>query len=277
MGASAAQALRPGELDPSFGHHGLVITSFGRTNAAANTIAVQGDGKIDVAGYAGGRVALVRYTGPGKLDKTFGVGGRVRPKLSGDAEALALAIQPDGKLLVAGWRFFPLPREFLVARFQPNGSLDTSFGSHGYIAGSFGSPLTLADTIQVQPDGKIVVAGLSQPNWFVLRLLPNGTGDPSFGANGLVTGQFDNPNGSPNDTSIATALALQPGVGSSSEDSRSPTTHPGRCRCTTTDLRSRASRPTVPLTRPSAPTGRSSRTRAGVACSTTSRSNETVT
>jgi uncharacterized delta-60 repeat protein len=209
LAVSASQAAS-GQLDRSFGHHGFVTTAIGKGNSAPYDVAVQKNGRIVIAGFAGNRLALARYTKRGKLDHSFGHGGKVRPNLGGTTEALALAIQPDGKLVVAGDEQVGTGNssEFLIARFNPDGSLDSTFGKAGVTRITPGLANSAADAVQVQDDGKIVVAGIvSSSNgydWAVLRLRPDGFQDISFGTVGLVSGSFGA------DASVATDLEIQP-------------------------------------------------------------------
>jgi uncharacterized delta-60 repeat protein len=191
-----AQAA-PGDLDPSFGTAGLVTTSNG---AAGNAMVLQGDGKIVVAGRGQWFVALARYNSDGSLDPSFGSGGSVTTPIgAGNLGGYALALQPDGKILVPGGN--------VLLRYNSDGSLDTSFGTNGSVStqiagvpGFFGEP-------RVQPDGKIVVpasaptapVGTTSPPELI-RYSPDGSLDPSFGAGGIVTIPASVP---------ATALTLQ--------------------------------------------------------------------
>ena len=179
-----------GELDPSFGQGGEV-----RVDSLADvsyTFLLQPDGKIVVAGdlgfRAGGRAVLVRYTGDGALDPSFGTDGEV---MVGDRpESLsALALEPDGKLVVAGV-ILPdpsggCPCTFLLARYTQNGSLDPSFGQGGTALTNI--PLSAA---AIQADGKIVTGATSQNDFIVARYLSSGGIDASFGSGGRVATGF---------------------------------------------------------------------------------------
>ena len=95
----------PGDLDPTFGTGGKVTTPIGSTNDQGNSVVVQSDGKIVVAGYSGvggnNDIALVRYTASGALDTSFGTGGKVTTPIgSGNDRANSVAVQNDGKILV---------------------------------------------------------------------------------------------------------------------------------------------------------------------------------
>src|SRR5205807_2242452 len=121
----------PGDLDPSFGTGGRVLTDFGGGDRA-RAVALQADGKIVVAGFpsadfgAGRDFALARSTAGGTLDPSFG-GGRVVTSFGGRAEAAALALQSDGKIVVAGFSGASGRHDFALARYIQNGSLAPSF------------------------------------------------------------------------------------------------------------------------------------------------------
>src|SRR6185436_6027017 len=166
FGAKTISAA-PGDLDPTFGNGGK------RTDWAgyANGVAIQPDGKIVVVGKADGccrsgidfRVA--RYNPDGSPDTTFGGGtGRVTTDFNGyHDDSVNVVLQPDGKIIVAGWTVqqsgLASDVSLAVARYNPDGSLDTTFG------GGSGKVLTplgyfgLGQTdVALQPDGRILVA-----------------------------------------------------------------------------------------------------------------------
>jgi uncharacterized delta-60 repeat protein len=193
MGPPTVVVLRfttGGELDPSFGQGGQV-----RVDSLADvssSFLLQPDGKIVVAGNlgfrAGGRAVLVRYTGDGTLDPSFGTGGEVVAS-DGPENLSALALEPDGKLVAAG--VIPSspsvggPGTFIVVRYTQNGSLDPSFGQGGTMLKAF--PLNRA---AVQADGKIVTAGNSQGDFVLARYTTSGSLDPSFGSGGSAVTAF---------------------------------------------------------------------------------------
>ena len=157
-----------GSLDTSFGVGGKVTTGFGGTSNLAFAVAVQGDGKLIAAGVAGGGptgadIALARYNADGSLDASFGAGGKVVTDFALTHEAAyGLATQPDGKLVVVGSirPFGPyatnLP-DFALARYNPNGSLDTSFGGDGKVSTAFTAGWgDQGFGIALAPGGKIV-------------------------------------------------------------------------------------------------------------------------
>jgi uncharacterized delta-60 repeat protein len=194
-----ARYTTSGSLDTTFGSGGKVTTKV--AGSGADALAVQTDGKIVLGGTAG--FGLARYTTSGSLDTTFGSKGiktTTFPGSLGDDEIQALVIQSDGKILAAGTSKQNNPAdgnypqgEFALARYNSNGSLDTSFGSGGTVLTNFGSSQTALNAVALQPDGKIVVAGsVSVSNvgvgytFTVARYNSNGTLDTSFGGTGVV-------------------------------------------------------------------------------------------
>jgi len=188
--------LSDGSLDPSFGVGGVVQTAFGPQVDHASAIVVQPNGKIVVAGtvVTGGaqRFGLARYEADGSLDLTFGVGGRVVTALRASDGINALALQPDGKLVAGGTSSTFVNTalwDFALARYDPDGSLDASFGTGGVVIASLGgSTHTILDVL-VQPDGKLVAAGSVADGGHdvvALRLDASGTLDPGFGSGGFL-------------------------------------------------------------------------------------------
>ena len=183
-----------GSVDSSFGPDGVVITNFTNTSIASD-IALQTDGRIIVAGHSWGTTdnefALARYNPDGSPDSTFGTLGLVMTPFSGkSAAARTLKIQNDGKIIVGGhvytvgidWD------EFALARYNPDGSLDNTFGTSGQLTTSFGAGTrNWINSIQLQPDGKIVAGGFSNNQFAIARYHSNGTLDNTFGTSGLVT------------------------------------------------------------------------------------------
>ena len=207
-----ARYLPSGALDTSFNATGTVITPIGSSYDYANALALQPDGKIVVAGYCSngtnGDFCLARYLPNGALDTSFNTTGKViTPVGSGSDTAYAVALQPDGKIVVTGGCFGSTNFGFCLARFLPSGALDTSFNTTGTVITSIGSSYDTAYGVALQPDGKIVVAGfcLTPIGRFCLaRFLPSGTLDTSFN----TTGKVITPIGSGND--FARAVALRP-------------------------------------------------------------------
>jgi uncharacterized delta-60 repeat protein len=220
--ASVAQSASaaPGAVDDTFGGSGALRTNLGGTYDWAYATALQPDGRILAAGVsnAGGTYdfALARYTSTHTLDPTFGDEGVVLTDFGKSYDwAYALALQPDGKIVVAGVSDASGSKDFALARFLPNGALDPSFGQGGLVTQGMRS-LTADEirSIAIQPDGKIVAGGSSYedvvtigPNsdFLVARYLPNGTNDLSFGIGGLMATDFGRST-----FDQVHALALQP-------------------------------------------------------------------
>ncbi len=191
-----------GTLDATFGAGGKVTTDFASADNIAYSVTLQPDGKILASGVAGNDpnsdLALVRYNADGSLDATFGTGGRVKTDLGGSflEAAEGVKVQPDGKIVVAGFTLFgsPLGANFVVVRYNSDGSLDSSFGSGGKVRTSFGSNHEEANSLFIQPDGKIVVVGVSGsgpspgPDFALARYNSDGSLDTSFGAGAVLGG-----------------------------------------------------------------------------------------
>ena len=196
-----------GSLDTSFNGNGIVTTQVSPSttipNGRALAVAVQADGKIVAAGFATvdspffhDDFALARYNSNGTLDSSFGSGGKVTGAFNAPfstAAVTSLLLQPDGKIIAAGeTTSVSGNQDFAIARFNTDGTLDTSFGTGGKVTTDFGSTNDQANALALQADGKIVTAGqfLVQPGDFdyaVARYNTNGTLDSSFGTGGKVT------------------------------------------------------------------------------------------
>lgn len=149
----------------------------------------------------------------GDLDPSFGTGGIAITQTASSDLIYDIALQPDGKIVAAGITGAAGDSDFAVARYNANGSLDSTFGSGGVAVLSFGPLDDYAQAVAIQPDGRIVVAGFAnlgtppEPKYdfALLRLLPNGTLDPSFGSGGRVTTDVSGSN-----SDDARAVVLQP-------------------------------------------------------------------
>jgi uncharacterized delta-60 repeat protein len=203
-----------GSLDTGFGTEGIVTTGIG-DHSTAFSLAIQSDDKIVVAGdsYNGSfdsDFALARYDTNGTLDMSFGGDGVVTTAISADFDhAYAIAIQPDGRILLAGAGSLLGNYDFALARYLPDGSLDTSFGTDGVVTTAIGSSEDIAHSVAIQGDGGIVVAGSSvnganDRNFALVRYNADGSLDTSFGGDGVVTTAFGS------DDQIAYSVAIQP-------------------------------------------------------------------
>lgn len=201
--AAAPAAGAAGDLDPSFGNGGKVITSFLPIGGRAAALVIQPDGRIVASGvvprFGGADFTLVRYFPDGTLDPSFGSGGKVTTVFPGRySEVTALALQPDGKIVAAGKVSgvagpASLTDDFGLARYHPNGSLDMSFGSGGLVTTDFGG-FDPAQGMALLPGGRIAVAGgrsLGSVFDFAVALYEsNGSPSAGFGNGGRVLTDF---------------------------------------------------------------------------------------
>ena len=203
IGQSNYVQASPGNLDLSFGSGGKVTTAIGVTDDEVFALAVQPDGKTVVAGYSNtGTIgspidvfALTRYNTDGSLDATFGTGGKVTTAIGTVRDkAFALVIQPDGKLVAAGYSYDTLLAQdvFALVRYNTNGSLDPTFGAGGKVTTIVGG-YDIAFALAIQTDGKLVAGGYSYNNtsatylFALARYSTTGTLDATFGTGGKVT------------------------------------------------------------------------------------------
>jgi uncharacterized delta-60 repeat protein len=187
-----------GELDTTFGFFGLSTASFAGEGASGNAVALAPGGAVVVAGSAReGRTrafAVARFRANGTPDETFG-SGHPAPgcvlipwRYDGFQEARAVVVQPDGRIVVAG--FVAGSGGFAVARLDPRGRLDPTFGNGGRVL-TRRMRSEAANAMVLQSDGKIVVAGAGETTTGALRFgiaryLADGTLDPGFGNTGIV-------------------------------------------------------------------------------------------
>lgn len=233
--AAAATAYAGGtELDRSFSGDGKVTTDFGGADPGRG-VAIQDDGKIVVAGSTNARdingqydFALARYNADGTLDSSFSGDGTQVTDIGGSDEGTAVALQDDGKIVVAGTTSGPFNSptrdDFAVARYNPDGTLDTSFSNDGKQTTDFGEDDS-GNALAIQENGRIVIAGtavclsddqiedctgdfgLGRTVEFILaRYLPDGSLDRSFSGDGRQTTDFPG-------SGEGTSLALQEGAG----------------------------------------------------------------
>src|SRR5581483_7111003 len=168
---------------------GKVTTPIGSGTDVAQAVALQPDGKIVAAGNSisgfTDRFALGRDNPNGSLDTSFDGDGKLTTAIGGsDDVAFAVALQPDGKIVAAGQSFNGSNDDFALARYNANGSLDTSFDGDGKQTTAFGSGNDDAYAVAIQPDGKIVAAGYglvgSVSEFALARYNPDGSLDSSF-------------------------------------------------------------------------------------------------
>ena len=194
-----------GTLDATFGSGGRVLTAVSGITAAA-AIVLQPDGKIVLAGSVYDPFThvgmLLRYNADGSLDASFGAGGKVFTSFGGYDAFTGLVMQGDGKL-VAGGVGGPATT-FVLARYNPDGSLDPSFGAGGKVVTDFASYSRL-EHLAIQPDQKIVACGTVENRYGLARFNPNGTLDAAFGLGGKATTVMTGQN-----LESATGVAVQP-------------------------------------------------------------------
>jgi len=210
-----------GNLDTGFDTDGLATTAIGSGSEEINALAIQATGEIIAAGFSFGinniknkAFALTRYDAGGSLDTSFGPLGRVTTSISGgvntgDDVINTVAIQTDGKIVVGGSARPVTTHDFALARYLPNGTLDTTFGS------TLSGVETLSNTagdetinaLALQSNGKIVVGGTAltggNDNFIVGRYNANGTLDTSFATGGIATTQIGTG------SSMAEAMVIQ--------------------------------------------------------------------
>jgi len=200
-----ARYLADGSLDASFGTNGVVVTDVGKLDPlaggaasdSASGVVVQADGRIVVTGTSDGRFALARYTASGALDASYGGNGVATAQMSNGTDVAAGAVlQPDGRVVVAGATTDHAgDQRFAVARFDALGNLDASFGTGGRATTGFGFFASAGTSVALQPDGAIVVAGVDRNlsgtgNFALARFAADGSLDPNFSGDGMVTTDF---------------------------------------------------------------------------------------
>ncbi len=189
----------PSDLDPTFGIGGKVVSNPNDSPSSirGNGMALQSDGKIVMVGGAdtsGANFIVVRYAANGSLDTTFDGDGWVSVNFGGNERAVSVAIQTDGKIVVAGMTYTP-SQNAAIARLNSDGSLDTTFSGDGKttvdFVDTFGSYPDYINVVKIAGDGKIVFAGgalgtgLSYQS-IVGRLNPDGSPDLTFAGDGTL-------------------------------------------------------------------------------------------
>ena len=212
-----------GSLDASFDSDGLVTLGLGtRSMDTIYAVALQPDGRIVVAGSASmayelngvtfgqNDFALARLNPDGSRDTSFGREGIVITDFSGGSDiAYALVLQPDRRIAVAGTTTNGRNQDVALARYQPDGTLDTTFGKDGKVRTDFFDEDDIAWALALQPDGRLVAAGYASHNasidFALVRYSSNGLPDSSFGMGGKVVTALS-PAGKGDDTARAVAL-----------------------------------------------------------------------
>jgi uncharacterized delta-60 repeat protein len=206
-GFALARYNANGSLDTSFDTDGKLTTDFFGSEDRGNSITLQTDGKILVAGYARNGnnnfdFALARYNANGSLDTSFDTDGKLTTDFFGHSdECNSITLQTDGKILLAGLAENSSGSiDFALARYNVNGSLDTSFDTDGKLTTDFFGNWDYGNSITLQTNGKILVAGFAINNssistsglvdFALARYNANGSLDTSFDTDGKLTTDF---------------------------------------------------------------------------------------
>lgn len=204
-----------GTLDNTFNGTGKLVFDFEDTINHPNAVALQDDGKILIAGYTGASAtadfAVARLNPDGSFDTTFDTDGKVRINVQGDDRARAMAIAPDGKIIVGGMSY-PVGVNncgFAAIRLLTDGSLDNTFSTDGRALAKIGSGNDSVFDLAVQPDGKVILvadSSLSSQDIGVVRFDAAGNLDTTFSGDG----KFSTFYGPTNSTDYINAVTLQP-------------------------------------------------------------------
>lgn len=183
---------QPGVLDATFGNKGKVVTSIGGQSSGVSDEVLQGDGKIIVIATAKSgstnSFALIRYTVNGALDGTFGSGGiLLNTSAPFYSQYLSMALQDDEKIIVGG---FSDGSDFMLSRYNNNGTIDSSFGINGVSRVDFNASSENVSEVFIKPGGKIVTIGkVDFPTYSAFGMAQfnqDGSVDSTFGTNGKV-------------------------------------------------------------------------------------------
>lgn len=156
-----------GQLDPGFGASGLATASFGQAQEAASNLQVLPDGRLlavggsaaDSSGGSPSRFAVARFLPSGALDPSFGSGGTVTTAFTAQAGAAAVDISTDGRFVVAGTVLLGTEFGVALARYLPDGQLDSTFGTGGQVETLAGMRSVSVAGAVLQPDGRVVIGG----------------------------------------------------------------------------------------------------------------------
>lgn len=186
-----ARLLPDGHFDPTFGSGGEVTILPGEVTGGSN-LAIQPDGKIVVVGNYYDQFVL-RFLPDGSLDPTFDGDGKL---ILTDLMLGDVLVQPDGKIVLAGWIGQGTAADFAVARLNSDGSFDSTFGVNGVSRTEFQNLISGAYGVVLQPDGKIVALGSVSDNGngnevALARYNANGSIDSAFGVSGKVIAYFE--------------------------------------------------------------------------------------
>lgn len=215
-----ARYLPTGSLDTSFGNQGTILNTFSNTDSSvALSVAFDQNNNIVISGIDynsntdNSYYALARYLPDGSLDTSFGDDGIIVNQYFSisDSLALSLAIDQNNNIVIAGFA----NGQYALARYLPTGSLDYSFGYQGTLVSSFteNSYYSQANAVVVDVDNNIIIGGFDlnpyNPSFYsyvLVKYLPNGQADTTFGDNGMVLTSFDSNNSS--SLQLANSIAI---------------------------------------------------------------------
>lgn len=208
--------LGNGSLDSSFGSNGSAVLPAWTGNDSGEAVCIQQNGKVVVAGHGltgTEKDFVIRRTMPdGTLDTTFGNNGSLVVDFGGSLDTCCgLAMQVDGRIVIAG----TAGQQFAAARCLADGTLDASFGSGGKVLVAFPTGPASANTLSLQPDGRIILAGsavtMQAEDFALVRLLTDGSPDGTFGTNGWAVADLTpDPQWGVNSRDYIHSLAIQP-------------------------------------------------------------------
>ncbi len=196
-----SSATNANTLDPDFGDDGVITTTLNHYGDTAKAVIVDKNHKILVAGDSDNGsdsdFSLARYNEDGSLDNTFNHDGIATTHIGhNDDHAKAIALQKDGKIIVAGYTFNGHDNDFALVRYLQDGSLDTDFGSGGIVTLPLGDGDDIANSVAVAGDGSILAAGSSAGSscqeGIIVRLSPNGSIKSRFGNEKSFTSHLHN-------------------------------------------------------------------------------------
>lgn len=198
--------LPDGSLDTGFGNGGKVVADASGGYDSASAALLQPDGKVVVVGAVYGTtvdIVICRFNADGSLDNGFGLGGKVLTTIADEDQPTCVALQSDGKIVVAGYASFNAVGDFALLRYTSNGVLDTGFGpaATGIVKLDLQgfNYSDLAKDLAILPDGSILVVGLE--NYYnlgqiadvgIVKFDANGLLDNSFGSQGVVVADIGN-------------------------------------------------------------------------------------
>lgn len=182
IGFALARLNSDGTPDASFGTGGFITTVLpGDITLQARAIVLQPDGRIVLAGGGAEGFAVMRYLDDGQPDISFGAAGLVTIDFSdGNDQATAVALQPDGNILLVGYAGGLVEDSVAMARLLPDGALDAAFGNAGTLRVTYPTLPSIANGLHLMTDGRFLVSGFANSSGIVGRFLPDGGPDPSF-------------------------------------------------------------------------------------------------